>query len=202
MTHVQPCVEIYLTRGKAKCFVSSCGVAADNMRTSQASSMIVFASALVLTFCVAFSFLFFSSLRFFVGDFFSCFFLLQVNLGAANRLGWQGKDGEKPFVGTGGLRVDRTPRTNVRLKDKLLKCTPRVCFFLCGRCRLSREAGSILSFLPLSLCLAVVSQGRVECAAAAKKAAARPNKKAKGERPGTRTPAACSQKKSFFLDYH
>ena len=99
MTHVQPGVEIYLTRGKAKCFVSTCGVAADNMRTSQASSMIVFASALVLTFCVAFSFLFFSSLPFFVGDFFSCFFLLQVNLRAANRLGWQGKDGEKPFVG-------------------------------------------------------------------------------------------------------
>ena len=48
-------MEIYLTRGKAKCFVSSCGVAADNMRTSQASSMIVFASALVLTFCVALS---------------------------------------------------------------------------------------------------------------------------------------------------
>ena len=99
MTHVQPGVEIYLTWGKAKCFVSTCGVAADNMRTSQASSMIVFASALVLTFCVAFSSLFFSSLPFFVGDFFSCFFLLQVNLRAANRLGWQGKDGEKPFVG-------------------------------------------------------------------------------------------------------
>ena len=89
MTHVQPGVGIYLTRGKAKCFVSTCGVAADDMRTSEASSMIVFASALVLTFCVAFPFLFFSSLPFFVGDFFSCFFLLQVNLRAANRRGWQ-----------------------------------------------------------------------------------------------------------------
>ena len=159
MTHVQPGVEIYLTRGKAKCFVSSCGVAADNMRTSQASSTIVFASALVLTFCVAISFLFSSSLPFFVGDFFSCFFLLQVNLRAANRLGWQGKDEEKPFVGirlcSNHRRLACWPYTEHKrtIERQAIKLYASCLFFLCGRCRLSREAGSILSFFSLSLSL-------------------------------------------------
>ncbi len=100
--HVQPGVEIFLTRDKEKCFISSCSKMADNMRTSQVISVLVSHPHLFWHFVSHSIFLFFPS--FFLvspGDFFCCLFHLKVkvNLPAALRLGWKGKEREVPFAG-------------------------------------------------------------------------------------------------------